>query len=1005
VVQRFDGHIAQLLGDALLVYFGWPQAHEDDAQRAVRTGLGMLEAMGTLNARLERDKGIRLAIRVGIHTGLVVVGEMGGGGHLEQLALGETPNIASRIQGMTEPDTIVISEATYRLIEGYFICQKLGEQPLKGVAEPMPVYRVLHETEAQTRFEVMTSRGLTPLVGREDEVTLLMRRWTLSTEGQGQVMLLSGEGGIGKSRLVEVQRQRAESEGCPRIAFRCSLYHINSALYPVIQHVQRLLHFQPDDAPETKLDKLERVLTTYSFRLEEVVPLFAVLLSVPLADRYAPLNLSPQRQRRQTLDALVAWLLAEAARQPILVVWEDLHWADPSTLELLTLLIEQVATARMLTLLTFRPSFHPSWAMAAHITHLTLNRFTPQQVERMATHVAGDKSLPAEVIQQVVAQTDGVPLFAEELTKTVLESGILEERDGHYELTGPLQSLAIPATLHDALTARLDRLGTAKAVAQLGATLGRTFTYELLQAVSPLDETTLQQALPRLVEAELLAQRGTPPQATYTFKHVLIQDAAYQSLLKTTRQQHHQRIARVLAERFPETVATQPELLAHHYTEARLTEQAISHWHLAGDHATQRSANQEAIGHFGKALELLTTLPDTPERVRHALTLHVAVAERLEVTRGMGDPDVERAYTRAHELCRQVEDSPLLTQVLMGLFGVYINRAELQQARELAERLLSHAQRQNDPTLLLVAYRFLGQALFEAGEIAPARARYAQGMALYELRFHPQQQQHDPIFHDAGARCPGFAARPLWHLGYPAQSLARIHQALSLAQELSRPYVLGMMLIRAACIHQYRREVQAVRERAETAMTLCREHGFAQWLVMGTHIRGWALAMQGQAEEGIAQMCQSLATWRAMGLEVYRPYFLALLAEAYGTADQNEAGLTVLAEALDQVGTTGQRVYEAELYRLKGTLLLARPGDHHREAEVCFQKALDVARRQQAKSWELRAATSLARLWQSQAKRQNAYDLLAPVYGWFTEGFDMADLQEAKALLDACVER
>ena len=556
VIQRFDGHIAQYLGDGLLVYFGYPQAHEDDARRAVRTGLDVVEALGALNARLAQHYGVRLAVRIGIHTGLVVVGEMGGGSRQEQLALGDTPNVAARIQGLAAPDTVVISPATFRLVRGYFLYQDLGAHALKGLTTPVQVYRILGDSAAQSRLDVVGATGLTPLVGRDSEVALLLERWAQSQDGAGQVVLLRGEAGIGKSRLVEVLRERVISEGATRIVFRCSPYHQNSALYPVIDHLQRFLQWQRDETPEAKFDKLERVLQTYRLPLEDVVPLFAALLSVPLPERYPPLNLTPQRQRQKTQEALVAWLLEEAERQPVLAVWEDLHWADPSTLDVLNLMLDQVSTARMLTLFTCRPEFRPPWATHAPVTQVTLNRLGRTQVEAMIPSLTGDKTLPTEIVEQVIAKTDGVPLFVEELVKMILESGLVQEQAGRYVLTGPLPPLAIPSTLHDSLMARLDRLSTARELVQLGAVLGREFAYELLQAVAPVDERTLQQGLAQLVDAELVYQRGLPPRSRYIFKHALIQDAAYQSLLKSTRQQYHQRIAQVLAAQFPEIAET-----------------------------------------------------------------------------------------------------------------------------------------------------------------------------------------------------------------------------------------------------------------------------------------------------------------------------------------------------------------------------------------------------------------------------------------------------------------
>ncbi|HEY7493108.1 MAG TPA: adenylate/guanylate cyclase domain-containing protein, partial [Candidatus Tectomicrobia bacterium] len=688
VIQRFAGHIAQYLGDGLLVYFGYPQAHEDDAQRAVRTGLAMVQAMGTLNRRLAPEKGVRLAVRVGIHTGLVIVGEVGGGGRQEQLALGETPNLAARLQGLAAPDTVVVSPATFRLVRGYFTAQELGAHNLRGVAVPVQVYRMLEASAARSRLDIVGPSGLTPLVGREAEVLLLLERWAHSQDGRGQVVLLSGEAGIGKSRLVEVLRQHVINQGATRMVFRCSPYHQQSALSPVIDHLRQFLYWDSMEAPETRLEALEQALRTSRLPLEEVTPLFAALLSLPHPARYPLLNLTPQRQRQKTHDALVAWLLEEAEQQPILAVWEDLHWADPSTLEVLGLMLDQLPTARMLTLLTCRPEFHPPWAGRSHLTQVTLTRLGHPQVQAMLTSLTGGKALPAAVVEQIVAKTDGVPLFVEELVKMILESGLVREEGDHYVLTGPLPPLAIPSTLHDSLMARLDRLATVKEVAQLGATLGRTFAYELLQAISPLDEATLQQGLRQLVEAELVYQRGVPPQATYTFKHALIQEAAYQSLLRSTRQQFHQRIAQVLEARFPITVETQPELVAQHYTEAGLTEQAVVYWQRAGQQASERSAHLEAISHFTTGIALLRTLPETPEHTRRALTLHLALGAALQVAKGQAAPEVEHAYLQARALCQQVGETPELVPVLFGLWRFYLVRAQLHTARELGETLL-----------------------------------------------------------------------------------------------------------------------------------------------------------------------------------------------------------------------------------------------------------------------------------------------------------------------------
>ena len=629
VIERFEGYVARYQGDGLLVYFGYPAAQEDAAERAIHAGLGIVAALPTLNARLHAGVPLQherpLQVRIGIHSGLVVVGEMGRGAAREQVALGETPNIAARVQGKAEPDCVVISTATQRLVHGLFECENLGPQELKGITTPLALYRVVAESAAQSHFAVAVRAGLTRLVGREHEVGLLQDRWQQATGGQGQAVSVSGEAGIGKSRLVQELQEQVVKEGGIRIAYRCSPYHQNSALYPVIAHVEKVLEIGPEDAPAAKLGKLQRALSTYRFPQADTLPLLAALLSLPHPEGSPPITVSPQKQKEQTQGALMAWLFEEADKAPVCCTWEDLHWADPSSLEFLNLCLDQIPTAHMLTLLTFRPEFTPPWDTHSYLSQLTLNRLGPTDVGAMVEEVTRGKSLPAEVLQQITTKTDGVPLFVEELTKMVLESDLVRAVNGHYEVTRPLPPLAIPSTLQDSLMARLDRLAAVKEVAQLGATLGREFSYALLAAVSPLDDAGLQRGLQQLVTAELIYQRGLPPQARYVFKHALIQDTAYQSLLKSSRQQYHRQIAHVLEARFPETVETQPELLAHHYTQASLAEQAISYWQQAGENALRRSAHREAIGHFRTALDVLRTLPESPERNKQELTLHVAL--------------------------------------------------------------------------------------------------------------------------------------------------------------------------------------------------------------------------------------------------------------------------------------------------------------------------------------------------------------------------------------------
>jgi len=1021
IIARYEGHVAQYLGDGILVYHGYPVAHEEDAVRAVRSGLEILAAVSALPFTPP------LQVRIGIHTGLVMVGDIGAGERTERLALGGTPNIAARVQGKAEPNTVVISRDTYRLVQGYFSCEELGAHDLKGVSQPLMLYQVQGEGEAESRFDVSVQKGLTPLVGREEELELLQRRWERAKAREGQVVLVSGEAGIGKSRLVQVLRERIKDDPHFSAVFRCSPLYQHSALYPVVERLQRVLQFAKEDTTETKLTKLTQALTPIGMATAEPLALFAALLSLSLPADHPPLQLSPQKQKEKTLHALLHWLRQSAGALPIRLEVEDLQWADPTTLELLGLLIDQAPSFGILALLTFRPEFSPPWPHQAYLLPLPVSRLPQRQIQDMVQHVAG-KALPADVLQQLISKSDGVPLYIEEMTKNLLESGLLKEVNGHYEATGPLPQVAIPTTLHDSFASRLDRLAPVRELAQIGAVLGREFSYELIQAVARLDDAILQAGLSQLGMAEILYQRGIPPQATYSFKHALLQDTAYESLVKSKRQQLHGQTALVLVQQFPETVTTHPELVAHHYTAATLIEQAIPYWQQAGQRASQRSANVEAIAHLNNGLALLKTLPDSPEHARQELALQTTLGPVLVATKGYTLPEVEHTYTRALELCRRMGETPQLFPALRGLQVFYFIRADYKTARELAEQLLTLAQRVRDPGLLVGAHLALGQTLDFLGELTSAREHLEQGMALHD------PQQYRSLGWAGGhpaVQCLTYEAYTLWLLGYPHQALQRSHEALALAQELSHPFSLAVALHFAALLHNSRREWQAAQERAEALVALSTEQGFPFWVAWGTMHRGWALAGRGQVEDGIAQIRQGLATYQATGAELARPYWLTLLAEAYGKVGQPEAGLQQTTEVLALMARTEERQQEAELHRLKGELTLHQfnvqgstckvenPHSAFRnpqsEAEACFQQALEVARRQDAKSLELRAVMSLVRLRQQQAaedgphtthhethaKLAEAHQMLSEVYAWFTEGFDTQDLIDAKVLLDS----
>ncbi len=1003
IIQRFEGYVAQHLGDGILCYFGYPTAHEDDAQRAVRTGLGIIEEMQILNERLEQTHGMQLTVRIAVHTGLVVVGNIGAGARQEQLALGETPNVAARMQELAEPDTVVISADTYRLIQGYFDCAALGEHALRGVSQAIAVYRVLGDRGIQSRLDAVGTRGFTPLVGRHAELQLLLDRWKQATLGEGHIVLLHAEPGLGKSRMVQTLREHLVDESYTHLECRSSPYYHNTALYPVVDLIQRMLRWGPNDTTDEKLGKLEQTLSQSRLPRDETVPLIAVLLSLPLPeDRYPPLNLTPQRQRQKTLETIVAMLLELAQREPVLFILEDLHWADPSTLELLDLLVDQTPTASIYTLLTCRPEFQPPWSNRSYFTQVTLSRLSRDGVKQMVTKVAAEKTLPDEVIQHLVDKTDGVPLYIEEMTKAVLESGVLTERDAQYALTGPISSLSIPATLQESLMARLDRLVTAKGIAQMGATIGRQFSYALLHAVLEVDEETLHKELHRLIAAELVYQWGVPPQSTYLFKHALIQDTAYESLLRRTRQQYHQRIAQALEAKFPETTATQPEVVAHHYTEAGCMEQAIGYWQRAGDQASNRSAYQEAISHVTTGLDLLQLLPETLARHQQELPLQTALGAASLFIKGHVAPEVETAYTRAHLLCQLLGDTQDVSLVLFGLWRFYMVRADFPRSRQLGEEVLRLAEERDETPLYVVAHYMLGFTGLCVGEFHAALSYFEAVRARYT-----PSQRSSPLYwagQDPGVACRTFGAFALWSRGYPDQALARAQEGLVLATELDHAFTYTFALLTLSMLYQFRREGQPVYDSSAKALALSTEQGFPYWLPMSVFMQGWAFMSLGKREAGLQHMRQGLTDWRAPGGDLYIPYALALLAEGSANLKQVEAGCDIVNEGLEIIARTGEHWCEAELHRIKGELLLQQSADNTTEAASCFRQAIAIAQHQHAKSWELRAVTSLARLWQSQGKRDDARELLEPVYSWFTEGFDTADLIDAKALLDELPE-
>jgi len=996
IIARHQGIIARYMGDGVLAYFGYPQAHEDDVEQATRAGLTLVEAV----ARLQTDIGTELHVRVGIATGTVIVGDLiGEGAAQEQAVIGETPNLAASLQAHAEPDTVLIAGTTRSLLGELFEYRILGKVPIKGFGDPVPVWQVTGASAVDSRFEALHGTNLTPLVGREPEIALLLERWERAKEGDGQVVLLSGEPGIGKSRIVQELRGRLSDELYTRVSHYCSPNHTSSPLYPVIALFERAAGFDRTDTADTKLDKLEALLAPSANDVQEAVRLLAAVLAIPADHRYPPVALTPQRQKQRTLEILVDQLSGLAGQRPVLAVYEDVHWIDPSTFELLGLVIQRVQRLPALVLITFRPETIPPWTTHTHVTRLSLSRLTRRHGSDIALRVTGGKVLPAEVLDQIVSRTDGVPLFVEELTKAVLESGLLKDAGDRFELTGPLPPRAIPTTLYDSLMARLDRFAPVKEVAQIGAVFGREFSYQLLAAVIDIPAAQLEQALGQLVASELVFQRGTPPEAMYSFKHALVQDTAYQSLLRSKRHQLHAKIARVMEERFPEIAEARPELLAHHFTEAGLASQAIVYRQRAGERDLRQSAYAEAISHLKQGLEVLEVLPDRPERVRQELDLRLTLGSALTATQGYAGQEVGKTYLRARELCRELgEAPPQLFPALHGLYRFYHVRGELQAAREAGEQLLKLATSVQDSGLFVEANRALGVSLFWLGDVTSALEYLEQGARLYQAQ---KQRSHASVFGtDPGVVCLSYGALALWHLGYPEQAYNRSREALALARSLSHHHSLALALVWAAWLHQFRREPQAARGHAEAAIAICSEQGFPLFMWMGAILRGWALVQEGCLEEGSVQMRQGLADLRATGAGLWQPTFLSLIAEADGRIGQAERGLEVLDEAMTFVDRNDERFYEAELHRLKGELLLVSTPADPLGAERSFRLALEIAERHKAKSIGLRAALSLARLRAKGGRQSEAHDLLAPIYGWFGEGFGTPDHKEAKALLD-----
>jgi class 3 adenylate cyclase/predicted ATPase len=994
-IGRLEGHLARFVGDGVLAYFGWPSAHEEDAESAVRAGLALVEAV----ERLEVPISGRLRARVGIATGTVVVGELfSSGASHEQEVVGETPNLAARLQALAAPGTVLVADTTRRLLGGLFEFADLGTHTLKGFAMPVRAWQVTGAGVTGSRFAARVAGIIAPLIDREAELGLLLERWRQARAGEGQVVLVSGEPGIGKSRITVALREHLQAEPRTVLQYFCSPFHTNSALYPVIAQLERAAEFERDEAPVRKLAKLERVLAEGTDDVNEVIPLFCDLLSLPAEGVDALADVTPRQRRAQIFKVLLDQLAGLAARRPVLIVVEDAQWLDPTSIELFGLIVARIRRLPALLVITSRPEFVCPWS-GPQLTPLVLNRLTARAATTLVEGLALGKPLPPVVVAQIVAQADGIPLFLEELSKTVLESGVLQDTGGGLDPAGPMPAVKIPTSLHDSLMARLDRLAAVKEVAQIGAVIGREFTYKLLGAVAPFDDRALQQALVQLVDAGIIFCSGAPPEATYTFKHALVRDAAYGALLRLNRRALHARVAEAYEAHRSAEAEQQPELVAHHYSGAGIWDRATVYWRSAGDRAIKRSALIEAMGHFTQAMATLNHLSPGPARDRLELEIQALRGPTLLALSGFASDEVEAAYARAHELCEQLGEAPELAVILRGRWAFHLVRAELHVARELAERLLALGEADGDDGYTVEALRPLGQSYFFLGDFRRAREHLERCQALYRPHLHPTHTFR--YGSDSGVISGSYLGWTLWFLGYPDRAVARAGEALEQARRLAHPFTLAQALVNLSFVTQLRRDLPGTLRITDEALQYAEEHHFPYWAAIANVIRGWAVALAGETDCGSALMREGLAAYRAQGAVLALPWFLATAAEVHLIANRCDEALPLLTEALSLVERYDERFYEPEIRRLTAECLIRR-GDRGRQADGLLRRSLEQARQQGARSWELRTAVSLAQRCCERDRERQACEVLAPVLRPFTEGRDTADLVHAAHVLQAC---
>jgi len=999
-VHDFEGTVNEMTGDGIMALYGAPIALEDAPQRAIRYCLSIHREMTKFNDKLkqEKDNIPLLKMRIGVHTGPVVVGTLGNDLRVEFKAVGDTVNIASRMEGIAEPGTTYISEDTFKLTEGFFRVEALGERQIKGKKEPLKVYRVIAPSTRKTRFDVSAERGLTPFIGRDRQFGLMLDGFERAKAGRGQVFSILSEAGVGKSRLLYEFRKAISNEDVNFFEGKCLSYSRGVAYHPIVDLFKSNFDIQGKDRDSEITLKVKKGLKTLGIDEASTLPYLLELLSVEDSG-IEQLPISSEAVKKKMIETGIRIPLKGSEIKPLIMAIEDIHWIDKSSEDVLKALIESISGARILLIFTYRPEFMPTWGGRSYHNQLNLNQLSKRESLEMASHLLGTEDIDRDLEELILEKTEGVPFFIEEFIISLKDLKFIERKGKTYHLTKYPHAITIPSTIQDVLMARVDSSPEkSKGVLQAGSVIGREFDYMLIKEVTKLPERELLSCLSILKDAELLYERGIYPQLTFIFRHALTRDVAYQSLLKSTRKKYHGEIARVFEKNFPKTAESQPELLGLHFTEAGHFDKAIPYWLKAGEIAIRRSANLEAIGHLNSGIELLKALPDTPtpELIKLEMVLQIALGNALIATKGYADPEVGKAFNRARALYLQEDDSPQLVQVLTGLARFHIVRTELQKTRELGEQLLRQAQHHQDAVLFLSSHQLLGTALWFMGKFESAQEQFEQGFTYYD----PQQHRSyiRLIDEDQGVICLSYTAWNSWILGYPDRALNISHKALTLARKLSHPLSLVFALSYAAILYECRQEPREAQEQAEAAIAFATEQGFVFWAAFTEMFLGWALSAQGQREEGIALIRRSFAAWQATGAKLGGIHFRMLLAEAYRKTENAEAGLIVVAEALTAAQTSEECVWEAELYRVRGELLMMK-GESEIEVEKSFKQGLAIAKRQSAKSFELRSILSLSRLWQAQGKCEDAGRMLTEIYGWFTEGFDTPDLKEAKALL------